>query len=108
MQRSYLYVADYEEDNQTIVRLAMPFDGLSQSISILLAPFLFSIAVSFMVVFILSKKMANEIVEPFKDITNTINSTDISKEVLSFHKYNYPELYGITDALTKMSEENKI
>ena len=26
MQRSYLYVADYEEDNQTIVRLAMPFD----------------------------------------------------------------------------------
>ena len=45
--------------------------------------------------------MANEIVEPFKDITNTINSTDISKEVLSFHKYNYPELYGITDALTK-------
>ena len=77
MQRSYLYVADYEEDNQTIVRLAMPFDGLSQSISILLAPFLFS------------------------------NSTDISKEVLSFHKYNYPELYGITDALTKMSEENK-
>ena len=107
MQRSYLYVADYEEDNQTIVRLAMPFDGLSQSISILLAPFLFSIAVSFMVVFVLSKKMANEIVEPFKDITNTINSTDISKEVLSFHKYNYPELYGITDALTKMSEENK-
>ena len=107
MQRSYLYVADYEEDNQTIVRLAMPFDGLSQSISILLAPFLFSIAVSFMVVFILSKKMANEIVEPFQDITNTINSTDISKEVLSFHKYNYPELYGITDALTNMSEENK-
>lgn len=107
MQRSYLYVADYEEDNQTIVRLAMPFDGLSQSISILLAPFLFSIAVSFMVVFVLSKKMANEIVEPFKDITNIINSTDISKEVLSFHKYNYPELYGITDALTNMSEENK-
>lgn len=51
--------------------------------------------------------MANEIVEPFKDITNTINSTNISKEVLSFHKYNYPELYGITDALTNMSEENK-
>lgn len=43
MQRSYLYVADYEDDNQTIVRLAMPFDGLSQSISILLAPFIFSI-----------------------------------------------------------------
>ena len=107
MQRSYLYIADYEEDNQTIVRLAMPFDGLSQSISILLVPFLFSIAVSFMVVFVLSKKMANEIVEPFKDITNTINSTNISKEVLSFHKYNYPELYGITDALTNMSEENK-
>lgn len=56
MQRSYLYIADYEEDNQTIVRLAMPFDGLSQSISILLVPFLFSIAVSFMVVFVFLKK----------------------------------------------------
>ncbi len=107
MQRSYLYVADYEEDNQTIVRLAMPFDGLTQSISILLAPFIFSICISFMVVFILSKRMADEIVEPFQDITNTINSTNISEDVLSFDKYDYPELYKITDALTNMSMENK-
>lgn len=107
MQRSYLYVADYESDNQTIVRLAMPFDGLSQSISILLAPFIFSICISFMVVFILSKRMADEIVEPFQDITNTINSTNISEDVLSFDKYDYPELYKITDALTNMSMENK-
>ena len=85
MQRSYLYVADYEDDNQTIVRLAMPFDGLSQSISILLAPFIFSICISFMVVFILSKRMADEIVEPFQDITNTINSTNISEDVLTFN-----------------------
>ena len=107
MQRSYLYVADYEEDNQTIVRLAMSFDGLTQSISILLAPFIFSICISFMVVFILSKRMADEIVEPFQDITNTINSTNISEDVLSFDKYDYPELYKITDALTNMSMENK-
>ena len=107
MQRSYLYVADYESDNQTIVRLAMPFDGLSQSISILLAPFIFSICISFMVVFILSKRMADEIVEPFQDITTTINSTNISEDVLSFDKYDYPELYKITDALTNMSMENK-
>lgn len=107
MHRSYLYVADYEKDNQTIIRLAMPFDGLKQSISILLAPFLFSICLSFLVVFILSKKMADEIIEPFQDITNTINSTDISKEVLSFGAYPYPELYKITNALTHMSQENK-
>ena len=107
MQRSYLYVADYEDDNQTIVRLAMPFDGLSQSISILLAPFIFSICLSFMVVFILSKRMADEIVEPFQDITNTINSTNISEDVLTFNTYNYPELYKITNALTNMSKENK-
>lgn len=107
MQRSYLYVADYEDDNQTIVRLAMPFDGLSQSISILLAPFIFSICISFMVVFILSKRMADEIVEPFQDITNTINSTNISEDVLTFNTYNYPELYKITNALTNMSKENK-
>ena len=107
MQRSYLYVADYEDDNQTIVRLAMPFDGLSQSISILLAPFIFSICISFMVVFVLSKRMADEIVEPFQDITNTINSTNISEDVLTFNTYNYPELYKITNALTKMSKENK-
>ena len=107
MQRSYLYVADYEDDNQTIVRLAMPFDGLSQSISILLAPFIFSICISFMVVFVLSKRMADEIVEPFQDITNTINSTNISEDVLTFNTYNYPELYKITNALTNMSKENK-
>lgn len=101
MQRSYLYVADYEDDNQTIVRLAMPFDGLSQSISILLAPFIFSICLSFMVVFILSKRMADEIVEPFQDITNTINSTNISEDVLTFNTYNYPELYKITNAPDK-------
>ena len=107
MHRSFLYVADYEKDNQTIVRLAMPFDGLKQSISILLAPFLFSICLSFLVVFILSKKMADEIVEPFQEITNTINNTNIQEDVLFFHKYNYPELYKITNALTNMSKENK-
>ena len=51
--------------------------------------------------------MADEIVEPFQDITNTINSTNISEDVLTFNTYNYPELYKITNALTNMSKENK-
>ena len=54
-----------------------------------------------------AKKMADEIVEPFQDITNTINSTNISEDVLTFNTYNYPELYKITNALTNMSKENK-
>lgn len=107
MNRDFLYVASYEKDNQTIIRLAMPFDGLSQSISILLAPFLFSIGLSFLVVFILSKRMANTIMAPFQDITNTINSTNISKDVMHFHTNAYPELLMITDALENMSKENK-
>lgn len=107
MKRSYLYVADYEENNKTIIRLAMPFDGISQSFSLLLAPFIFSSCISFLVVLLLSKRMANQIMLPFQKITETINNTDISKDILIFEDYEYPELTQITTSLTQMSKQNQ-
>ena len=107
MKRSYLYVAEYEEDNETIIRLAMPFDGIKQSISMLLMPFIFSTCVSFLVVFLLSKRMTNQIMLPFQKIKKTINDTDISQDIYVFEDYEYPEIAQITAALTDMSKENR-
>lgn len=105
MELPYLYVAVYEKDNNTIIRLATPFEGIKQSASLLAVPFIFSLIISLFVMYFSSRKMSNSIVRPLEDITNTILDSDLSNNTLEFDHYEYPEIVKITDALTSMSKE---
>lgn len=64
MEQNYLYVAEYDAQEQTYVRLAMPFSGVSQSALMLLPSFFIAFVIAFFFVWLMSKRMADSILKP--------------------------------------------
>lgn len=104
-QKNYLYTAIYDQEENRIFRLAIPFQGISQSAVVLIPSFLVAFLVALFTVWFLSKKMATSIVLPLQKISQTIWTTRIGKEKIHFDEYNYPELSEITVAIESMNEE---
>lgn len=105
MEQNYLYVAEYDAQEQTYVRLAMPFSGVSQSALILLPSFFIAFVIAFFFVWLMSKRMADSILKPLQEISAVIRKADFGKEKIEFQNYSYSELQEITDALQTMNNQ---
>lgn len=104
-RQNYLYTAIYNEKTGMIYRLAIPFQGISQSAMVLMPSFLVAFLVALGTVWFISKKMATSILLPLQKISQTIWTTRIGKEKIQFDQYTYPELSEITIAIESMNEE---
>lgn len=105
MEQNYLYVAEYDAQEQTYVRLAMPFSGVSQSALMLLPSFFITFVIAFFFVWLMSKRMADSILKPLQEISAVIRKADFGKEKIEFQNYSYSELQEITDALQTMNNQ---
>lgn len=105
MEQKYLYVAEYDAQEQTYVRLAMPFSGVSQSALMLLPSFFIAFVIAFFFVWLMSKRMADSILKPLQEISAVIRKADFGKEKIEFQNYSYSELQEITDALQTMNNQ---
>lgn len=105
MEQNYLYVAEYDAQEQTYVRLAMPFSGVSQSALMLLPSFFIAFVIAFFFVWLMSKRMADSILKPLQEISAVIRKADFGKEKIEFQNYSYSELQEITDALQTMNNQ---
>lgn len=105
MEQNYLYVAEYDVQEQTYVRLAMPFSGVSQSALMLLPSFFIAFVIAFFFVWLMSKRMADSILKPLQEISAVIRKADFGKEKIEFQNYSYSELQEITDALQTMNNQ---
>lgn len=105
MKQNYLYVAEYDAQEQTYVRLAMPFSGVSQSALMLLPSFFIAFVIAFFFVWLMSKRMADSILKPLQEISAVIRKADFGKEKIEFQNYSYSELQEITDALQTMNNQ---
>lgn len=105
MEQNYLYVAEYDAQEQTYVRLAMPFSGVSQSALMLLPSFFIAFVIAFFFVWFMSKRMADSILKPLQEISAVIRKADFGKEKIEFQNYSYSELQEITDALQTMNNQ---
>lgn len=104
-KQNYLYTAVFDEEDAKVIRLAIPFQGISQSWMVLMPSFLVAFLVALSTVWFISKKMATSIVLPLQKISQTIWTTRIGKEKIHFEEYHYPELSEITVAIESMNEE---
>lgn len=104
-KQNYLYTAVLDAKNAKIFRLAIPFQGISQSWFVLMPSFVVAFLVALSTVWFISKKMATSIILPLQKISQTIWTTRIGKEKIHFDEYNYPELSEITVAIESMNEE---
>lgn len=105
MEQNYLYVAEYDPQEQTYVRLAMPFSGVSQSALMLLPSFFIAFVIAFFFVWLMSKRMADSILKPLQEISAVIRKADFGKEKIEFQNYSYSELQEITDTLQTMNNQ---
>ena len=105
MEQNYLYVAEYDAQEQTYVRLAMPFSGVSQSALMLLPSFFIAFVIAYFFVWLMSKRMADSILKPLQEISAVIRKADFGKEKIEFQNYSYSELQEITDALQTMNNQ---
>lgn len=105
MEQNYLYVAEYDAQEQTYVRLAMPFSGVSQSALMLLPSFFIAFVIAFFFVWLMSKRMADSILKPLQEISAVIRKADFGKEKIEFQNYSYSELQEITDTLQTMNDQ---
>lgn len=105
MEQNYLYVAEYDVQEQTYVRLAMPFSGVSQSALMLLPSFFITFVIAFFFVWLMSKRMADSILKPLQEISAVIRKADFGKEKIEFQNYSYSELQEITDTLQTMNNQ---
>lgn len=105
MEQNYLYVAEYDAQEQTYVRLAMPFSGVSQSALMLLPSFFIAFVIAFFFVWLMSKRMADSILKPLQEISAVIRKADFGKEKIEFQNYSYSELQEIKDALQTMNNQ---
>lgn len=105
MNQDYLYAALYDDEDDIVIRLAVPFNGITESAMLLTPVFLIVFVIAFIIVWFLSKRLAASIVKPFQDISNVIRKANFGKEDIVLKDHQYPELTEITDAISTMNAQ---
>lgn len=97
-----LYVAYYNQGY--IIRLSIPYNGFIDNMGILIPAFSLSIIVSFVIAYILSRKLAYTISKPIIEISDSLDhmSNDFRFDL---KQYNYPEFNIIVDTIRNLSHK---
>lgn len=96
-----LYVALYNHDDY-VVRLSIPYHGITDYLSTLVPAFAISSVVSFVIAFILSRKLAVTISKPIIEISDSLDH--MSKDFrVDLKDYDYQEFNVIVDTIYNLS-----
>lgn len=100
LKKSLLYVAYY--DNDHVVRLSIPYNGIFDNVSFLLDPLIFSSVFSLIVALFFAYKFSKTLNHPLSDINNEIMKMKDNK-ALHFDNYKYEEFNTIANKLKEQS-----
>lgn len=96
-----LYVAYYDND-QHILRLSIPYHGITDYLTTLIPAFALSSVISFFIAFILSRKLAVTISKPIIEISESLDQ--MSKDFrVDLKEYDYQEFNVIVDTIYNLS-----
>ena len=100
LKKSLLYVAYY--DNEHIVRLSIPYNGIFDNVFSLLDPLLFSTVFSLIVALFFAYKFSKTLNHPLSDMNNEIMKMKDNR-TLHFDNYKYEEFNTIANKLKEQS-----
>lgn len=100
LKKSLLYVAYY--DNEHIVRLSIPYNGIFDNVFSLLDPLLFSSVFSLIVALFFAYKFSKTLNHPLSDMNNEIMKMKDNR-TLHFDNYKYEEFNTIANKLKEQS-----
>lgn len=100
INQNMLYVAYYQGDY--IIRLSIPYDGIFDHISTLIPGLSISALISFVIAFVLSKRLAYRISKPMIEINEGLeNMTDDFR--FDLKTYEYSEFNNIVETIENLS-----
>ena len=100
LKKSLLYVAYY--DNEHIVRLSIPYNGIFDNVFSLLDPLLFSSVFSLIFALFFAYKFSKTLNHPLSDMNNEIMKMKDNR-TLHFDNYKYEEFNTIANKLKEQS-----
>lgn len=100
LKKSLLYVAYY--DNEHIVRLSIPYNGIFDNVFSLFDPLLFSSVFSLIVALFFTYKFSKTLNHPLSDMNNEIMKMKDNR-TLHFDNYKYEEFNTIANKLKEQS-----
>lgn len=105
--KQLLYVAVLSEDGEHILRLAMPYSGLLDYVSLLLPAVLLSFAGAFLFSVMEAERFSNSITRPLSKISQEMMKLDGESTDFQFEKCPYEEINVIADTTTRMAASVK-
>lgn len=102
-----LYVASISENDQYIIRMAIPFSGVEQYAGLLIPAIFISIGISLIVSVFIANRFASSVTKPLNEIAEELNKLSQDNPEFHFKKYKYDEMNVIADTTMKMSRSVK-
>ncbi len=104
---SMLYVAIKSDNNNCIIRIAVPFSGIRQYLDILLPAILISIGVSLLISAILARRFSMSLTKPLHEIAEEMKKLPDENPDFKFKEYQYEEMNVIAKTTMQMSKAVK-
>lgn len=99
-----LYVSYRSEKSDYIIRLAIPFGGVWEYISLVLPGLLVSCIAAFFISLFFASRFAKTITEPLDEISNELLKIEDNRQDFRFSEYQYDELNQIVITTAKLSD----
>ena len=107
LRKTMLYVACRSEKADMVLRLAVPYSGISQYLPMLLPSALISFLVAMACSIVASRRFVSSVTRPLRHISRQMLAAKEDYTQLCFEQYQYPEINVIAETIMNMSREVK-
>lgn len=107
LKESMLYVASKSQNNDYIIRIAVPFSGIRRYLGALVPALLISIAVTLLLSLVLANRFSRSVTKPLREIAEEMLKLKEEKPDFHFKHYQYEEMNVIAETTMQMSKAVK-
>lgn len=104
MKKHFLYVACHSRRSDIVLRISVPYSGLSEYLPMLLPAALISFLGALACAYVFSCRFVDSVVKPLQDIVSELQKVKGGNGKLHFSPCPYPELNVIAETTMEMSK----
>ena len=102
--KTMLYVACRSDHADMVLRLAVPYSGISEYLPMLLPAAIVSFGAAMLCSLITTQRFVSSVTRPMRDISRKMLQVKGDYTELHFDRYQYPEINVIAETITNMSQ----
>ena len=107
LKKTMLYVACRSDHADMVLRLAVPYSGISEYLPMLFPAALVSFLAALICSLVTTRRFVSSVTRPMRDISGKMLQVKGDYTELHFDRYQYPEINVIAETITNMSQNVK-